>query len=173
MTRYKTRSATYKTALTHNQELFCLEYVKDYNQVQAATRAGYSENGIDVIASRTIRRPLVLARIAELEAAKAPIELSVSKIDSMYVVLNDEPNQQKIKDITKRLTIQEGLLLWGVLNNSGILTRSAISKFHCTNIPTVSKRINDKIEQYGLEISCKPQKAANSRRKQHEWYLCS
>lgn len=173
MTRYKTRSATYKTALTHKQELFCLEYIKDYRKEQAAIRAGYSERGASVAATRTLKRPMVIARIAALEADKYQIELSASKVDSMYVVLNDEPNQQKIKDIIKRLTIQEGLLLWGVLNNSGILTRSAISKFHCTNIPTVKKRINDKIAQYGLEISCKPQKVANSRRKQHEWYLCS
>lgn len=171
MTRYKTRSATYKTVLTNKQELFCLEYIKDYKKEQAAIRAGYSERGASVAASRTLKRPMVIARIAALEAAKSTVELSASKVDSMYVVLNDEANQQIIKDITKYLPNQEVSLLWGVLNNKGILTRSAISNFDCTNIPTVSKRINDKILPYGLKILCKPQKVANSRRKQHRWFL--
>lgn len=173
MARYKTRSATYRTTLTHKQELFCLEYIKDYKKEQAAIRAGYSEKGASVAASRTLKRPMVIARIAALEADKYQIELSASKIDSMYVVLNDEANQQIIKDITKHLPSQEGRLLWGLLSNKGILTRSAISKFHCTNIPKVSKRINTKILKYGLEVLCKPQKVANSRMKQHHWFLCN
>ncbi|HHZ70433.1 MAG TPA: terminase small subunit [Methylococcaceae bacterium] len=162
---------TYNTSLTRKQELFCIEYVKDHKVTEAAIRAGYSKRSAHVTGTRTLKRPIVKARIAQL-MADASIDLSVSKIDSMFVVLNDEPNQQAIKDITNRLPNQEGRLLWGVLNNKGILTHRAISKFCCNNVPHVARRINTKILRYGLELVCKPQKIANSRMHSHEWYLC-
>ena len=164
-----TRSTTYKTALTNKQESFCIEYIKDYRKEQAAIRAGYSERGASAVFGRISKKPKVIARMAELEAAKYAARVSVSQTDS--VVLNDEANQQLIKDIAKHLPNQEGSLLWGVFNNKGILTRSAINKFACTNIPTVARKVNNKIFKYGIELMCQPQKVAHSRMKQHEWYL--
>lgn len=52
------------------EELFCLEYIKDLNGTRAAIRAGYTENeaGAAVQASRLLKKPKVMARIATLAA---------------------------------------------------------------------------------------------------------
>jgi len=52
--------------LTHKQEMFCKEYVIDFNGTNAAVRAGYSKKGAEVTASLTLRNIKVSEKIKEL-----------------------------------------------------------------------------------------------------------
>ena len=47
-------------------ERFAKEYIIDMNGGRAYVRAGYSENGADQSASKLLRNPKIIARIAEL-----------------------------------------------------------------------------------------------------------
>lgn len=53
--------------LTVQQELFCQEYIVDYNGTQAAIRAGYSEKTADVQAVRLLRNVKVLSRVRAIQ----------------------------------------------------------------------------------------------------------
>lgn len=53
-------------ALTDQQELFCLEYLKDTNGKQAAIRAGYSDKSAEQQASRLLSNPKVSERVKQL-----------------------------------------------------------------------------------------------------------
>jgi phage terminase small subunit len=56
--------------LEPKEEQYCQEYLLDLNQTQAAIRAGYSEASARNLASRLMTKANVLARIAELKAAR-------------------------------------------------------------------------------------------------------
>lgn len=56
------------TELKDRQELFCLEYMKDYHGTNAAIRAGYSAQTSYSIASELLKKPEIKARINELKA---------------------------------------------------------------------------------------------------------
>lgn len=45
--------------LTKKQELFCYEYIKDFNGSKAAIRAGYSEKSSRNIAAETLAKPYI------------------------------------------------------------------------------------------------------------------
>ncbi len=53
--------------LTPQQELFCQEYIVDYNGTQAAKRAGYAEKTASVQASRLLRNDKVLSRVRVIQ----------------------------------------------------------------------------------------------------------
>jgi len=53
--------------VNNKHELFCREYVVDYNGTQAAIRAGYSKKTAHVQASALLRNPKVLTRVRELQ----------------------------------------------------------------------------------------------------------
>lgn len=53
--------------LNDKQRLFCEEYIKDKNAVQAAIRAGYSERSIAVQSVNLMRNELIKERISELQ----------------------------------------------------------------------------------------------------------
>lgn len=53
--------------LTAQQEMFCQEYIVDYNGTQAAIRAGYSEKTADVQAVRLLRNVKVLSRVRAIQ----------------------------------------------------------------------------------------------------------
>lgn len=52
--------------LTKKQELFCLEYLADFNATQAAVRAGYRNKAARQIGTENLSKPAIKARIAEL-----------------------------------------------------------------------------------------------------------
>ncbi len=64
-------------------ELFCQEYVKDYNGTQAAIRAGYAEKSAKQTASRLLTNDDLLVRVRELQHEQVE-RLAVSQD---YVVL--------------------------------------------------------------------------------------
>ena len=55
------------TELKKRYELFCQEYVVDYNGTQAAIRAGYKEGSARVTASKMLTNANILARVRELQ----------------------------------------------------------------------------------------------------------
>lgn len=70
-----------KKKLTQKQELFCLEYVIDFNATQAAIRAGYSKKTANVIGPENLAKPCIMNRVKELT----------------------EPIEQKPKDLRQRI----------------------------------------------------------------------
>lgn len=51
--------------LTPEQELFCLEYLKDFNATRAAKAAGYSEKTAAAIGWENLQKPYIQARIRD------------------------------------------------------------------------------------------------------------
>lgn len=69
--------------LTRQQELFCQEYIVDYNGTKAAIRAGYKEENARKQASRLLTKADILARVHELQKD----QLDRLAISQDYVVL--------------------------------------------------------------------------------------
>lgn len=58
-------------ALTAKEELFCQQYLIDFNGARAARQAGYSEGSAKEIACENLTKPHIKARITELRAGMA------------------------------------------------------------------------------------------------------
>src|SRR3990167_6783004 len=61
-----------KVRLTPKQEYFCLYYFTIPNASQAALKAGYSRQTAPFIGSENLKKPQIIARLAELAANKPP-----------------------------------------------------------------------------------------------------
>ena len=63
-----------KPKLTAKQESFCIHYFATRNGTQSAIKAGYSPDSqvAQVIATENLRKPLIVARLAALEATRPP-----------------------------------------------------------------------------------------------------
>lgn len=70
-------------ALNRQQELFCQEYVVDYNGTQAAIRAGYKKENARKQGSRLLTNADILARVHELQKE----QLDRLALSQDYVVL--------------------------------------------------------------------------------------
>ncbi len=67
--------------LTKQQQLFCHEYVKDFNGQQAAIRAGYSKKSAGQTASCILKYPQVAEKIARLMQSRTDrIDYSADKV---------------------------------------------------------------------------------------------
>jgi len=77
--------------LTAKQELFCFEYIKDFNATAAAKRAGYSEKTAYNIGWENVRKRDVQAKIDELTKGKImlPAEIQKRMTDIARTRLND------------------------------------------------------------------------------------
>ena len=53
--------------LSEKQEIFCKEYIWDWNATRAAKVAGYSEDTASSIGAENLRKPQIKARIKELQ----------------------------------------------------------------------------------------------------------
>lgn len=67
-----------KIKLTPKQELFCLEYIKDFNATRAAKAAGYSENSASEIGNENLRKPQIKDALQQM-VRESFDELSISK----------------------------------------------------------------------------------------------
>lgn len=56
--------------LTDKQEMFCREYLVDFNATQAAIRAGYSANSANAIGNENLLKPIIQKRLKELQEPK-------------------------------------------------------------------------------------------------------
>lgn len=54
--------------LTRKQDLFCQEYIVDYNGTKAAIRAGYEERSARSTASKLLAKSNIRSRVRELQA---------------------------------------------------------------------------------------------------------
>jgi phage terminase small subunit len=59
------RSANPTRPLSERQERFIAEYLLDFNQTQAAIRAGYSLKSASVVGFHLLRHPVIAARVQE------------------------------------------------------------------------------------------------------------
>jgi len=71
-----------KPDLNDKQRLFCIEYLKDFNATQAATRAGYSVKTARSIGAENLTKPDIQAELSAqigdiLKQAKIPLEKQI------------------------------------------------------------------------------------------------
>ncbi|OME58214.1 hypothetical protein BSK59_08500 [Paenibacillus odorifer] len=72
--------------LTEKEEIFILEYLRDFNATRAAMAAGYSKKTAYVIGWENLRKPKVQAKIAEhKEAVTSELGLSVQRVIAEYL----------------------------------------------------------------------------------------
>ena len=74
-------------------EIFCQEYIVDFNGTQAAIRAGYSERTARVQASQLLANPNISARVRELQDER----ISRLSLDQNFVVLQIVDTIQQCK----------------------------------------------------------------------------
>lgn len=89
--------------LTIKQDMFCLEYIIDFNATQAAIRAGYSQRTAQAIGAENLTKPLIQACIAELIAER----VNAVSMDAQYVL--------------KRLVDIDKLDVLDILDDSGCM----------------------------------------------------
>ena len=87
--------------LTRKQELFCQEYIVDYNGTKAAIRAGYEERSARQMASRMLAKDNIRSRVRELQAEQVK-RLAVSQD---YVV-------QQLVSVYKKCSEPEQVMEW-------------------------------------------------------------
>jgi phage terminase small subunit len=81
--------------LTPKQELFVLEYLKDFNATQAAIRAGYSEKSAEVIGHENLRKPNIReaiksAKIERTERVKIDADWVMQRLaEESFADIND------------------------------------------------------------------------------------
>lgn len=68
--------------LTEKQKRFCEEFIKDLNGTQALIRAGYSENGAAVEASKLLTNPNIRSYIQEMQSIRSERTL----VDAGFVI---------------------------------------------------------------------------------------
>ena len=93
--------------LTPKQERFCQEYIIDLNATQAAIRAGYSKKTAQAIATENLSKPLILAKVQELQS-KITESLSIKAIDVLkevgYIATSNIQDYIEEGNIVKDLT---------------------------------------------------------------------
>lgn len=65
--------------LTAREEMFCLEFVKDFNATQAALRSRYSKTSARQIGSENLSKPYIKKRIAEILESNEMSEGEIKK----------------------------------------------------------------------------------------------
>lgn len=82
--------------LTQQQELFCREYVIDYNGTQAARRAGYSEKTARSQASRLLTNDNILSRIHAIQIEELKkLSVTPESVIMRYLEIYDRCMQNK------------------------------------------------------------------------------
>lgn len=74
--------------LTTKEELFCLNYVKNFNATQAALNAGYSPNTAYIIGHENLRKPKISKRISQIkEEMTSKIHIEAMDILNKYIAI--------------------------------------------------------------------------------------
>jgi len=124
------------------RQIFCIEYLKDWNATEAAIRAGYSKKSAYSMANELLKRPEIRTEIAEqiksiIENAKIPLEKQILDhwlIRAFYDITD-------IIDLEGNLKIKEGQSYQQFENELREKGLTAV-------IDGVEKRINSKGETY-------------------------
>ena len=106
------KTLTTDNKLTDKQEMFCQQYVIDYNGKQAAISAGYNKNTATMTASENLTKPYILARISELSkellrTTKLSQEIVIKKLEKMATFR-----------VTDMVTIEDGRVI--IKNTAGL-----------------------------------------------------
>ncbi len=81
--------------LTDKQEMFCKEYIIDFNATQAAIRAGYSEATANVIAAQNLSKLSIQTRIKELiEERNERVQIDADYVLRQAVKLHERCMQE-------------------------------------------------------------------------------
>lgn len=81
--------------LTSKQEMFCQEYIKDFNATRAAIEAGYSKKSATVLGNETLRKPYIATRLQELmkereERTKITQDMVVKELAKIAFISADQ-----------------------------------------------------------------------------------
>lgn len=87
--------------INNKHELFCQEYIVDYNATQAAIRAGYSKKTAGAIASNLLRKVNILARVKELQ-----------KEQTARLAVTQDWVVQQLVDVVKKSKDPEPVMKW-------------------------------------------------------------
>jgi len=138
--------------LTGKQKLFGLEYIKDFNATQAATRAGYSEDCASEIGYENLRKPHVKAFIDELIEQRAGDIL----LDRFYVV-------EGIKDVVQKSMQAEPVLIDGMPTGEYRFDSQAALRGY-ELLGKHLKMFTDRVENVGtsLNVNTKPKDAVEA-----------
>jgi len=97
--------------LTPKQELFCKEYIIDFNATQAAARANYSKKTANQVGSENLAKPGIIARIGQLvKKTTEKLEISAQMViaELALIAFGDKYKEEDIK-MSDRLKALEGL----------------------------------------------------------------
>jgi len=118
--------------LSHKQQAFVSEYLKDYNATQAAIRAGYSERSAAVTSSRMLRKANILDAIQSNVMSREEVTLQLTDIargdmgdflDISSMAFQVDLNKAKEADKTK-LIQKVKMRTTTTLNKDGVETET-------------------------------------------------
>jgi len=108
-------------------ELFCLEYIQDYNAKAAAIRAGYKESSARKQGSALLTNPDILARVRELQQEQAK-RLAIS---ADMVVLETLKTYQKCSQATPCLRRNDKTGKWEEAGVYAFDSKGALKALRC------------------------------------------
>lgn len=137
--------------LTRKQEIFCQEYVKDFNATRAAIVAGYSENTASETGYENLRKPHLQAKLSELMAKrreKLPQFSIESVLNSLQEVLDRSMQAVPVtryNQSTKEyepVTDNEGRAVWTYESQAALKSLELIGK----HLGMFTEQIHIKVE---------------------------
>ena len=137
--------------LTKKQEIFCQEYVKDFNATRAAIVAGYSEKTARMMGCENLTKPDIRTRLAELTAErreKLPQFSIESVLNSLQEVLDRSmqavPVTRYNKDTKEYepVTDGEGRAVWTYESQAALKSLELIGK----HLGMFTEQIHIKVE---------------------------
>jgi phage terminase small subunit len=119
------------TKLTDKQEIFCREYIKDFNGSRASIKAGYSSKGARQNANLTMSKPYIKATIKELmnnrnKRMKITADMVVQELAKIAFSSIDDLGDWDDKGnfILKPSTVLTDEVKASIKNITGVTTRS-------------------------------------------------
>jgi phage terminase small subunit len=122
------------TKLTDKQKAFCEEYLVDFNGMQAAIRAGYSEKTARSIAAENLTKPYMQEYLLELKAERANrVKISQDDVlrELIHIAFDDIKNYLDFRTEKAQVdTDKNGMPVYGyktivdVKDSDGIDTRN-------------------------------------------------
>jgi Phage terminase, small subunit len=124
---------------TKRQEAFCQEYMKDFNKLRAYLAAGYTSENARVTAYRVFNKPVVQARLAQLQRDRA--------------MKNEVTIQQVISSLHRIAESAEGEGKYAAAIRAFELLGKHLGMFIDRTEATVKHELNADVEQVEREIA--------------------
>lgn len=94
------------TKLTRKQESFCLNYFETGHAFNSAVAAGYSKKTAHVMGFENIRKPYIMRRLAELQAA---LEAKTGKAADNSIATVEERRQRLTQFVREDIETKHGI----------------------------------------------------------------